>query len=87
MYAYCPFAFVRQAHIQLLMIGFLPWVMLAWHRFLDRTTIARAIELGVVMCLTGLACAYYGIFAGGMIAFASIWFAITRRRWKDRPVL
>ena len=25
MYAYCPFAFVRQAHIQLLMIGFLPW--------------------------------------------------------------
>jgi hypothetical protein len=84
MYAFCPFAFVRQAHIQLLMIGFLPWVMLAWHRFLDRTTIARAIELGVVMCLTGLACAYYGIFAGGMITFASIWFAITRRRWKDK---
>ena len=84
MYAFCPFAFVRQAHIQLLMIGFLPWVMLAWHRFLDRTSIARAIELGVVMCLTGLACAYYGIFAGGMIAFASIWFAITRRRWKDK---
>ena len=23
------------------------------------------------MCLTGLACAYYGIFAGGMIAIAS----------------
>jgi len=84
MYAYCPFAFARQAHIQLLMIGFLPWVMLAWHRFLDRTSIARAFELGVVMCLTGLACAYYGIFAGGMITFASIWFAVSRRRWKDR---
>ena len=83
LYAYCPFAFARQAHIQLLMIGFLPWVMLSWHRFLDRTTTARAIELGVVMMLTGLACAYYGIFAGGMIAFASIWFAISRRRWKD----
>jgi hypothetical protein len=83
MYAFCPFAFVRQAHIQLAMIGFLPWCMLAWHRFLDRTSIARAIELGVVMALTGLACAYYGIFAGGMIAFASIWFAISRQRWKD----
>ena len=23
--AYCPFAFARQAHIQLLMVGFLPW--------------------------------------------------------------
>ena len=57
--------------------------MLAWHRFLDRTGIPRAIELGVVMWLTGLACAYYGIFAGGMIAMATIWFAISRRRWKD----
>ena len=83
MYAYCPFAFARQAHIQLLMIGFLPWVMLAWHRFVDRTSMARAVELGVVMALAGLACAYYGIFAGGMIAFASIWFAISRRRWND----
>jgi hypothetical protein len=83
MFAYCPFAFVRQAHIQLLMIGFLPWCMLAWHRFLDRTSIPRAIELGVVMWLTGLACAYYGIFAGGMISMAAIWFAATRKRWKD----
>jgi hypothetical protein len=83
MYAYCPFAFVRQAHIQLLMIGFLPWVMLAWHRFIDRTSMARAIELGVVMALTGLACAYYGIFAGGMIAFAVLWFSFTRQRWRE----
>lgn len=83
MFAYCPFAFVRQAHIQLLMIGFLPWCMLAWHRFLERTTMARAIELGAVMALTGLACAYYGIFAGGMIAMAAIWFAFARGRLKD----
>ena len=83
LYAYCPFAFARQAHIQLLMIGFLPWVMLAWHRFLERTSVPRAIELGAVMWLTGLACAYYGIFAGGMISMAAIWFAATRGRWKD----
>ena len=83
MFAYCPFAFVRQPHIQLLLIGFLPWCLLSWHRLLDRTTIPRAIELGVVMCLTGLACAYYGIFAGGMIAIATIWFAISRGRWRE----
>ena len=83
LYAYCPFAFARQAHIQLLMIGFLPWCMLAWHRFLERTSVPRAFELGAVMWLTGLACAYYGIFAGGMIAMAAIWFAVTRGRWKD----
>jgi hypothetical protein len=83
LFAYCPFAFVRQPHVPLLMIGFLPWCMLAWHRFLDRTTVARAIELGLVMALTGLACAYYGIFAGGMISIAAIWFAISRQRWRD----
>jgi hypothetical protein len=83
LYAFCPFAFARQAHIQLLMVGFLPWAMLAWHRFMARTTVARAIELGLVLSVTGLACAYYGIFAGGMVAFASIWFAFTRQRWKD----
>ena len=83
MYAFCPFAFVRQAHIQLLMIGFLPWCMLAWHRFLEHRGSARAIELGVVMALTGLACAYYGIFAGGMIASAAVWFAISRGHWRE----
>ena len=31
----------------------------------------RAIELGVVLWLTGLACAYYGIFAGGMVALGT----------------
>jgi len=83
LFAYCPFAFARQAHSQLLLIGFLPWSMLAFHRLIDRTTIPRAIELGVVLWLTGLACAYYGLFAGGMVALGSVMFAITRNRWKD----
>jgi hypothetical protein len=83
LFAYCPFAFARQAHSQLLMIGFLPWSLLAFHRLIERTTIARAIELGVVLWLTGLACAYYGIFAGGMVAFGSLMFAVTRHRVKD----
>ena len=82
-----PFAFARQAHSQLLMIGFLPWAMLAFHRFVDRVSVARAIELGVVLWLTGLACAYYGIFAGGMVALGSICFAITRGHWKRAALL
>ena len=82
LYAYSPFAFARQAHSQLLLIGFLPWAMLAFHRFIDRVSVARAIELGVVLWLTGLACAYYGIFAGGMVALGSIMLGITRGHWK-----
>ncbi len=83
MFAYCPFAFVRQAHSQLLLIGFLPWAMLAFHRFIDRVSAARAFELGVVLWLTGLACAYYGIFAGGMVALGTIFLGVTRGLWKQ----
>jgi hypothetical protein len=83
LYAYSPFAFARQAHSQLLLIGFLPWAMLAFHRFIDRVSVARAIELGVVLWLTGLACAYYGIFAGGMVALGTVMLAATRGLWKQ----
>ena len=83
LYAYSPFAFARQAHSQLLMIGVLPWAMLAFHRFIDRVSIARAIELGVVLWIAGLACAYYGIFAGGMVALGTILFAISRNYWRQ----
>ena len=83
LYAYSPFAFARQAHSQLLLIGFLPWSMLAFHRFIDRLSVTRAIELGVVLWLTGLACAYYGIFAGGLVALGTIMLAITRGHWRQ----
>lgn len=83
MFAYCPFAFARQAHSQLLMIGVLPWAMLALHRFIDRVSAARALELGAVLWLAGLACAYYGIFAGGMVGLGTIFFGITRGYWKQ----
>lgn len=83
LYAFCPFMFARQAHSQLLTIGFLPLSLLAFHRLQERTTVGRAIALGVVLWLTGLACAYYGIFAGGMVAMGSVMFAVTRSRWRD----
>lgn len=83
LFAYCPFAFARQSHSQLLLIGFIPWSMLAFHRFIERQTAPRAIELGVVLWLTGLACAYYGLFAGGMVAVGSIVLSITRSSWRE----
>lgn len=83
LFAYCPYAFARQAHSQLLMIGFIPWSMLAFHRFIDRVSAARAVELGVVLWLTGLACAYYGLFAGGMVAAGTILLSVTRGYWRQ----
>jgi hypothetical protein len=83
LFAFCPFAFARQAHSQLLLIGFLPWAMLAFHRFIDGASAARAVELGVVLWLTGLACAYYGIFAGGMVGLGCLMLGVTRGLWRQ----
>lgn len=83
LFAYCPYIFARTAHIQLMLIGGLPVCLLAFHRLIDRTTMGRAAALGVVLWLQGLACAYYGIFAGGMVAVGSLLFAFTRGRWRE----
>ena len=83
LFAFCPFVFVRFAHIQLLLVGGLPFCMLAFHRLVDRTTVGRAVALGAILWFQGLACAYYGIFGGMAVGIGSIVLAITRGRWRE----
>lgn len=84
LYAFCPFAFARTAHIQLLFTGGIPFCLLAFHRLVDRVTVGRSAALGVLLWLQALACAYYGIFAGLMVGLGTLIVAATRRRWLDR---
>jgi hypothetical protein len=84
LFGFCPFIFARTAHIQLLFIGTLPFCLLAFHRLVDRPTVARAASLGVLLWLTALTCAYYGIFAGLMIGLGTVFYAWTRQRWRSR---
>jgi hypothetical protein len=84
MFTFCPFVFARTAHIQLLWIGGLPWCMLAFHRLADLATVGRAVVLGLALWGQALACAYYGIFAGLMVGFATLLLALTRGLWRDR---
>jgi hypothetical protein len=83
LFAYCPFVFARTAHIQLLLVGGLPFCLLAFHRLIDHLTVGRAIALGAILWFQGLACAYYGIFGGLAVGSAGIVLAITRGRWRD----
>ncbi len=83
LFAYCPFVFARTAHIQLLLIGGLPFGMLAFHRLVDRVTVGRAVALGAIIWFQGLACAYYGIFGGLAVGAGGIVLSITRGRWRE----
>jgi hypothetical protein len=84
LYAFCPFVFARTAHIQLLMVGGLPWTMLAFHRLADRPTVGRATALGLAIWAQALSCSYYGIFAGMMVGLATLVTAAIRPCWRSR---
>lgn len=84
LFAFCPFVFARSAHIQLLMTAGLPFGMLAFHRLAEQPTLARGVLLGLVMALTGLACGYYGLFAGLMVGVGILSYAARDRRWARR---
>jgi hypothetical protein len=83
LYAFCPFVFARTAHIQLLLVYGLPWVLRAFHRLVDRPTPWRATALGVWLWIQALSCAYYGIFGGLAVGLATLWFAWSRGSWRS----
>ena len=61
----------------------LPCGMLAFHRLADRPSVLRGVGLGLVLAATGLACGYYGLFAGMMVGVAILFHALVDRRWTD----
>jgi hypothetical protein len=84
LYAFCPYVFSPLSHIQLLMTGGIPLSLLLLHRVADAASVRRGVWLGVGLALQALGCAYYGIFAGLCVGFATLVLAATRRLWLAR---
>ncbi len=83
-FAFCPYVFAHLPHIQLLQTFGLPLVLLAMHAFVERATARSAVALGGAMALAGLACGYYGVFAGLVAGLGVLWFGARDGRWR-RP--
>ena len=95
LYAFCPYVFSHLSHIQLIMTGGIPLALLLLHRVADeavrmkdaafsRKLLRQGIWLGIALAAQALACAYYGIFAGLAVGFASLVLAGTRKLWTRR---
>jgi hypothetical protein len=82
LFAFCPYFYSHSAHVQLLMAGGMPLAMLALHRLVDAPSLARGAALGGALAAQALACAYYGIFAGLMVGYGVLFFALRRRLWR-----
>jgi hypothetical protein len=82
LFAFCPYFYSHSAHIQLLMAGGIPLSMLALHCLVDRPSPRRGVVLGIALGGQALACAYYGIFAGLMVGYGVLFFAVRRHLWR-----
>ena len=85
-FGFCPYMFAHTAQIHLLMIGGLPVVMLALHRFVDTPTMGRGAALGATMAIQALFCGYYGIFAILLVGYGVVVIFTIRRLWSRRSV-
>jgi len=83
-FAYTPFVFAHTAHIQLLFTAVLPLSLLALHRFIDRPTTGRALQLGLALAVAALGCGYYGLYAGMLVGLGALVYGATRGLWR-RP--
>jgi len=81
--AFCPFVFSHIPHVQLLMTFVLPLALLQMHRFVEAPTPKRAGVLGASIAFAGLACGYYGIFAGLMAGLGIVWFGASPDRLRN----
>src|SRR5262245_16246202 len=82
-YAFCPYVMSHLSHIQLIFTGGIPLSLLMLHRVADEPGVARGVALGVALAAQALACAYYGIFAGLIVGYATLVLAFTRRLWRS----
>jgi hypothetical protein len=83
LFAFCPFLFSHTAHIQLLMAAGLPLSLLMVHRVADAPSPGTGIGLGLALAAQALGCAYYGIFAGFMVGYVTLFLAFTRGLWRS----
>jgi hypothetical protein len=82
-YGFCPFMFAHLPHIQLL-TSFGPALsLLAMHRFVSVPTARRGAAMGLALAVTGLGCAYYGIFSALVVSLGVLWFGVIDGRWRQ----
>jgi hypothetical protein len=61
----------------------LPLSLLMVHRVADAPSPGRGVALGAALAAQALGCAYYGIFAGFIVGYATVVFAWSRSLWKS----
>jgi hypothetical protein len=83
LFAFCPFVFSHTPHIQLLMAAGLPLSLLMIHRLADAPSARSGAALGVALAAQALGCAYYGIFAGFMVGYVTLFLAWSRGLWRS----
>ena len=86
-FAFVPYRIAQLPHLQVLSSQWMPFVLLAFRRYLDHGR-ARALAAAVLALVAQqLSCGYYLFYFSPFVALYLIWEITSRRRWRDWRLL
>ena len=72
-FAFAPYRFDHYVHLELLWTGWMPLVLLAVHRAVDRGSWRAGVAFGLLFAAQGLSCIYYSVLFGTvLVAFCAV---------------
>ena len=73
-FAFAPYRFDHYVHLELLWTGWMPLVLLAVHRAVDRGSWRAGVAFGLLFVAQGLSCIYYSVLFGSVLV--AFWCAV-----------
>jgi hypothetical protein len=79
-FGFSPYRAAQLTHLQMLWSCWMPWCLLALHRYVDRGRVRHLAAAGVCWLLNGLTSGYFLLYFAVLAALWVAWFA---RRWRQ----
>ncbi len=67
-FAFTPYRFDHYIHLELLWTGWMPLILMALHRTMDRGTVKDGVGTGLLFAALGFSCIYYSVLFGVVLA-------------------
>jgi hypothetical protein len=80
-FGFCPYRVLQTPHLQLLITCWMPFALLAAHRYLRDRHRRDLVFLGVCWTLNGLTSGYYLVYFGVFLGMWLLWFVRDRQAW------
>jgi hypothetical protein len=75
-FAFTPYRFDHYMHLELLWTGWMPLILMALHRTIERGTVGTGLRTGLLFAALGLSCIYYSVLFGVVLVALFVVFVV-----------